>query len=215
MIFNIVLSATSITSEKESRTWPILLATSMDDWQILWGKAVGVFRRCTPIWFLLTGHILLFVLRRYIHPIAIIHLFMLISGLVVFLTGIGIYFSTALRRTTSSVVVYFTLLIAIWIVIPLLLGLFVSITRGKSEDFFEAYVSANPVVQATAIMYGAAGEQNAKRKLSDLDYNWLPSIRDQGIYSTTCVLLTNTLIYVSVGVLFAWRAKCRFRHSVF
>ena len=52
-IFTIVLSATSITSEKETRSWPILLATSMDDWHILLGKAIGVFRRCLPIWLLI------------------------------------------------------------------------------------------------------------------------------------------------------------------
>jgi ABC-2 type transport system permease protein len=214
MIFNIVLSATSITSEKESRAWPILLATSMNDWQILWGKAVGVFRRCLPIWFLLAGHILLFVSVRYIHPIAIFHVFMLIAGLVVFLTGVGLFFSTLLRRTTSSVVVNFALSTAIWIVIPILLGLFASITRDKG-DIFKAYVSANPVIQAATIMGGAAGEQNAKRKLSDLEYNWPPNIRVNGIYSTTGILSVTTLIYISAGVLFAWRAKCRFRHSIF
>ena len=215
MVFNIVLSATSITSEKESRSWPILLATSMDDWQILWGKAVGVFRRCLPIWCLLAGHILLFVSIRYIHPIAIVHLFMIIAGLVVFLTGVGIYFSTLLRRTTSAVVANFAFFTVIWIIIPLLLGLLMSITRDTSK-VFEAYVSANPVVQVTTIMSGEGGEPNAKMKLSDLEYNWPPSIRGNGeAYSTTRILLITTLMYISIGVLFAWRAKCRFRCNIF
>jgi ABC-type transport system involved in multi-copper enzyme maturation permease subunit len=214
MIFNIVLSATSITSEKESRSWPILLATSMDDWQILWGKAVGIFRRCLPIWFLLAGHVLLFVSIRYIHPIAIIHLFMIIAGLVVFLTGVGVYFSTLLRRTTSAVVANFAFFTVIWIIVPLLLGLLTSITHGKSK-VFEAYVSANPVVQVTTIMSGEGGEPNARMKLSRLEYTWPSSIRGKGIYSTTGILLITTLIYISGGVLFAWRAKCRFRRNVF
>jgi ABC-type transport system involved in multi-copper enzyme maturation permease subunit len=224
MIFNIVLSATSITSEKESRSWPILLATSMDDWQILWGKAVGVFRRCLPIWFLLAGHILLFVSVRYIHSIAIVHLFMIIAGLVVFLSGVGLYFSALLRRTTSAVVANFAFFTLIWIIIPVLLGLITSISPDKSE-VFEAYVSANPVVQVSIIMYGAGGDRNARMKLSDLDYNWplnirskrtySTSIRSERTYSTTGILLITTLIYISVGVLFAWRAKCRFRRNVF
>ncbi len=215
MIFNIVLSATSITSEKESRSWPILLATSMDDWQILWGKAVGVFRRCLPIWCLLAGHILLFVSIRYIHPIAIIHLFMIIAGLVVFLSGVGLYFSALLRRTTSSVVANFAFFTVIWIIVPVLLGLLTSIPPDKSE-VFEAYVSANPVLQTTAIMTGAGGDRNARMKLSDLDYDWPPSIRGKGgAYSTTGILLITNLIYTSVGLLFAWRAKCRFRRNVF
>jgi len=214
LIFNMVLSATSITSEKESRAWPILLATSMNDWQILLGKAVGVFRRCLPIWFLLAGHILLFVSVRYIHPIAIVHLFMLIVGLVVFLTGVGLYFSTRFKRTTSAVVANFTLAVVLWIVLPALLGLVASIARGRN-DVFEKYVSANPVIQAYTIMGGAGGQRNAETKLSGLEYNWPPSMHSEGIYSTTDILLVTTLIYISVGFLFAWRAKCLFRHNIF
>ncbi len=214
LIFNMVLSATSITSEKESRAWPILLATSMNDWQILLGKAVGVFRRCLPIWFLLAGHILLFVSVRYIHPIAIVHLFMLIAGLVVFLTGVGLYFSTRFKRTTSAVVANFTLAVVLWIVVPALLGLVASIARGRN-DVFEKYVSANPVIQAYTIMGGAGGQRNAETKLSKLEYNWPPSMHSEGTYSTTGILLVTTLIYVSVGFLFAWRAKCLFRHNIF
>ena len=214
LIFNMVLSATSITSEKESRAWPILLATSMNDWQILLGKAVGVFRRCLPIWFLLAGHILLFVSVRYIHPIAIVHLFMLIAGLVVFLTGVGLYFSMRFKRTTSAVVANFTLAVVLWIVVPALLGLVASITRGRN-DVFERYVSANPVIQAYTIMGGAGGQRNAETKLSGLEYKWPPSRHSEGIYSTTGILLVTTLIYISVGFLFAWRAKCLFRHNIF
>ena len=213
LIFNMVLSATSITSEKESRTWPILLATSMNDWQILLGKAVGVFRRCLPIWFLLAGHILLFVSVRYIHPIAIVHVFMLVAGIVVFLTGSGLYFSSRFKRTTSAVVANFALVVVLWVVVPALLGV-ATIARGGGE-VFEAYVSANPVIQASTIMGGAGGERNAKTKLSGLEYNWPPSIHSEGIYMTTCILLVTTLIYISAGLLFAWRAKCLFRHNIF
>ena len=217
MIFNMVLSATSITSEKESRAWPILLATSMNDWQILWGKAVGVFRRCLPIWFLLAGHILLFVSVRYIHPIAIVHMFMLIAGLVVFLTCVGIYFSILFKRTTSAVVANFALAVVLWIIVPALLGLVTSTISRDKVEVYEAYVSANPVVQASTIMAGAAGRRNAKMKLSRLEYSWPPSptIHGEKIQSTTAILMITTLIYISAGFLFAWRAKCRLRRNIF
>jgi ABC-type transport system involved in multi-copper enzyme maturation permease subunit len=215
MIFQMVLSATCITSEKESRAWPILLATSMNDWQILCGKAVGVFRRCLPIWLLLTGHILLFVSVRYIHPIAIVHMFMLIAGMVVFLTSVGIYFSTRFKRTTTAVVANFALAVVLWIIVPALLGLVTATISRDRVEVFEAYVSANPVVQATTIMGGAGGQDNAKTKLSRLDFNWLSGSHSEGIYSTTALLLVTTLIYISAGFLFAWRAKCRFRRNIF
>ena len=62
MLFTIVLPATSITTERESRSWPVLLATPLDDKDILLGKFVGALRRCLPAWLLLFGHIIAFSL---------------------------------------------------------------------------------------------------------------------------------------------------------
>ncbi len=214
LIANTVLSATTITSEKETRSWPILLATSMDDWQILIGKAVGVFRRCLPIWLLLVGHLFLFISVRYIHPIAAVHLAMLVAWIVVFLSGSGLYFSARLKRTTSAVVANFALALVLWAVIPLLLGLIASI-NGKA-DVLESYISTNPVTQAAVIMNGAGGSRNAEVDISRLNYDWPSSGRDRGnIRSTTIFLLITMLVYVSLGLLFAWRAKCRFRQNIF
>ena len=219
-IFNMVLSAATITSEKESRAWPILLATSMDDWHILLGKAVGVFRRCLPIWLLLAGHVGLFILVGYIHPIAAVHLLMLVTWLVVFISGSGLYFSSLFRRTTSAVVATFALAIVLWAVVPSLLGLTAVITEG--DDVFApvlAYarkqggVLANPAVQAVVIMNGAGGERNARTQLSSLEYDW--PYRRLEIGPTTIVLFVTMIIYIFAGLVFAWRAKCRFRRNIF
>jgi ABC-type transport system involved in multi-copper enzyme maturation permease subunit len=213
LITNIVLSATTITSEKETRSWPILLATSMDDWQILAGKAVGVFRRCLPIWLLLTGHLLLFISVRYIHPIAVVHLAILVTWIVMFLSGSGLYFSARLKRTTSAVVANFALALTLWAVIPLLLGLVSTISHD--DDVLEAYISTNPVIQAVVIMNGSGGSQNATSNLAHLDYEWPGGSDWNNIWSTTSVLLITMLVYISLGLLFAWRAKCRFRRNIF
>jgi len=218
LITNAVLSATTITSEKEARSWPILLATSLDDWQILLGKAVGVFRRCLPIWLFLAGHLVLFVSVRYIHPIAIVHLAMLVAWIVVFLSGSGLYFSARLKRTTSAVVANFCLALALWAIIPMLLGLASEITR--ESDVLEAYVSTNPVVQAIVIMEGAGGSENAWSNISDLDYDWPHDYDDSWLDwdkagGTSAFLLITMLAYISFGFLFAWRAKCRFRRNIF
>ncbi|MBW8038974.1 MAG: ABC transporter permease subunit [Planctomycetes bacterium] len=215
LITNIVLSATTITTEKETRSWPILLATSMSDWQILIGKAVGVFRRCLPIWLLLAGHLILFITVRYIHPIAVVHLAILVTWIVVFLSGSGLYFSARLKRTTSAVVANFALALTLWAVIPLLLGLVATITY--ESDILEAYILTNPVVQTVVIMDGAGGSHNATRNLSRLNYEWpSPSGSNwNSIRSTTSILFITMLIYMSMGLLFAWRAKCRFRRNIF
>lgn len=211
MIFHIVLSAVSITYEKESRAWPILLATSMDDWQILLSKAGAVFRRSAVIWLLLAGHVIIATVAGYVHPAVIIHLVMLVAWLAIFLTGAGLYFSSRLRRTTSAVVASFALALTLWAIIPVLLGMVSTFTHD--ESIVGAYLSANPIVQAGVIVQGAAISHSSYLGLSVLEYRW-PFI-NLGFASTTFVLLVISLVYISLGVLFGWRAKCRFRRNIF
>lgn len=212
-IYHMVLSATTITTEKESRSWPILLATSLDDWHILMGKAVGVFRRCLPIWLLLAGHVVIFVMIRYIHPLAIFLLLVFIPGYTIFLTGAGIYFSTCCRRTTSAVVAVFALAVVLWMIIPALMGLMAATNFG--ESFIERYIPTHPAVQVTVLMNGAAGRYNAHAGLSKLQFEWPPDGDNEGVWTTIRLLLTYMCIYISFGFLFAWRAKSRFRQKIF
>ncbi len=211
MVFHIVLSASSITSEKESRAWPILLATSMGDWQIFWGKAAAVSRRCLVVWLLAAGHVVLFVVVGYIHPIAIIHLFMIMVWVTVFLTSMGLYFSARFRRTTSAVVATFGFAAAIWIVAPAVGGLISAATRDR--DVVQACKFANPAVQVYVVMAAAGGRYNAHAGLANLKYDWLDE--EHNVESATVLMAAAMLIYVFFGLLFAWRAKCRFRVNVF
>jgi ABC-2 type transport system permease protein len=212
-IFNMVLSATCITSEKESSSWPILMATSMDDWYIVLGKAAGVFYKCLPIWLLFAGHVLIFVLIRYIHPIAIIQVPIFITGLSVFLTGLGLYCSACFKRTTWAVVSNFAFALVLWAVIPVVLVMFAVITR--KVQLAEFYVNANPLVQISVVMHGAGGISNAHTLLSGLRYDWPGSITNKSVASTTGILFLYMLFYVLAGLFFAWRAKCRFRRNIF
>ena len=211
-IFTMVLSATSITSEKETRSWPILLATSMDDWHILLGKAIGVFRRCLPIWLLMAGHISLFICIKYIHPVAILHIPIFITGLVVFLTGTGLYFSARFKRTTSAVIASFALALALWAVLPAVLGLVSVFTQDY--DAVRDLVSANPAAQITILMDGAGGKWNAQAGFSNLNFNW-PDSSWRKAWPTTGLVIIYMMIYTVSGVLLGWRAKCRFRRNVF
>ena len=212
-LFQMVHAATSITTEKESRAWPILLATSMDDWHILMGKAFGVLRRYLPIWLLLAGHVVVFVMVRYIHPAAIVYLLVFAAGHIVFLTGAGIYFSARCRRTTSAVVATFALTLLLWMILPALMGL--ATAANIAEDFTERYICAHPAVQVSVIMQGAGGQYNAHAELSKLEFEWPKREYNGGFWPTTKVLLIHTAIYFALGMSFAWRAKCRFRRKIF
>jgi len=216
-LINVVFSATRITTEKELQSWSLLLTTPLSDWEILLGKAVSAFRRCLPIWGLLAGHVIVFTLAGYIHPIAILHLLMLVAWLTCFITGAGLYFSARFARTTSAVVASFALVIGLWVIGPTLAGL-VGALGGKT-DLFAKYVWTHPALQTQLIVGAAAGSQNARMSLGSLDYNTVPVFGPGhgaiGVGTATCALLGVAAGYTLAGFLFFWRARRCLRRRVF
>ncbi|MGB2865074.1 MAG: ABC transporter permease subunit [Sedimentisphaerales bacterium] len=101
-----VFSAGGITIEKEARTWPVLLATPLEDKDIVRGQAIAAFRRNVP---LLLMYFILFSITYFkmagITSIPTIALNMLLSlaSSVLFVIGSGLYFGTRFRTTTTAV----------------------------------------------------------------------------------------------------------------
>ncbi len=203
VLFTMVLPATCITSEKESRAWPILLTTTVSNGHILWGKFLGSVRRCLAVWLLLGGHVIVFVLLGILHPIAIIQLGILVAWVVVFLCGTGLYFSTRFKRTTTAVIANMALAAGLWAIIPLLLALASAVARADS-GVLEVYLDMNPFVHAVVI--AAATARNG-----DLgNYDWIQGgIRDLG--SATFWILFTAAAYIGASLLFLWRAWARLR----
>jgi ABC-type transport system involved in multi-copper enzyme maturation permease subunit len=216
-LINIVFSATRITTEKESQAWPLLLTTPLSDWEILLGKAVSAFRRCLPIWGLLAGHVLLFTLAGYIHPVAVFHLLALVAWLTCFITGSGLYFSARFARTTSAVVASFALVVGLWVIGPILAGL-MGVMGGKN-DVLATYLWAHPAVQTQLIMTGATGSQNAGASWGSLRYATAAVFHsgreEMSVGRVTCILTALAAAYILAGLLFFWRAKCCLRRRIF
>jgi ABC-type transport system involved in multi-copper enzyme maturation permease subunit len=204
MLFNVVLPATAITSEKESRSWPLLLATTLDDGQILFGKFAGVVRRCLPAWAPLFGHLILFSFIGYTHPIAILQMAILAVWVIIFLTCTGLYFSARFKRTTTAVIMNFALVGFLWVLMPFLLPIIAEIMR-TSDDLAEFYLNTNPLVHAVVIGQAAC---------HPFHYDW-PGIREFEAFESTCWMLLWMLCYIMAGLLVAWFAKRRFRRNIF
>lgn len=96
-----IFPAACITSEKEARTWPLLLVTTLSGWQILFGKFVGVLRRSMFVWLLLLIYIGLFWQVGHVGSLALVQIAVIVAGSVVFLCGTGFYFSSRFRRTSA------------------------------------------------------------------------------------------------------------------
>ncbi|MBN1974476.1 MAG: hypothetical protein JW787_12630 [Sedimentisphaerales bacterium] len=206
-LFTIILTATGITTEKEARSWPILLMTTLDDRQILFGKYAGTLRRLIPVWILLFAHIVIFSLCMIINPLAVIQITILAIWIVTFLFCTGTYFGSCFKHTTTAVIVNFIFAAAIWIFIPLLLvmlGEFLHI--ADLRDFAEVYMDTNPFLHAVVIM-------SANTNTSSGNYGWIGF--SANAFLSTAWILACFAGYTFLGLVFAWRAKCRFRKNIF
>jgi len=95
-------AATSITSEKEAHTWPMLLTTSLGEKQIAFGKIIGSALRGWPFWLLLIAHVIVFSLAGCIPPAAILPLVLLVASSALLVSAVGVFFSSCFKRSSTS-----------------------------------------------------------------------------------------------------------------
>ena len=188
LIFAIDLAvgaAGAITKERETRTWPILLTTPLDDSEIIKGKAMGVFRRNLPLLApLLVLYPLMFLLDSSgakILPRAAGWIALSCCSLAsaaMLLLGVGLYFSARLKTTTAAVVATLAVYLA-------------------PKFLFCGFLSPLFVVSAgmMGVMTGRSGNSMA---LSLLLLSVAPAV-----------------VYVGIGLLFMRLAVRRVRRDVF
>ena len=95
-------ASTSITSEKEARSWPILLMTPMDAKEISMQKIIGSLMRAWPVWLLLVVHLFIFILFRVVSILVLIPLVPLVISSAFLFSSIGVLFSSVCKRSSTS-----------------------------------------------------------------------------------------------------------------
>ena len=202
-------SATCIAPEKQAQTWPALLCTPVSDWHILLGKAAGTLFRCLPVWLFLLGHVVVFTLLGFLHPILVLHVLLLIVWVGVFLTGMGVYFSTRNRHATTAVLMNAGMALLLWVLIPTGAGLLGEAFGDR--EIARGLMYANPVVQASVVTEGATMSDHGWEAPR---YDW-PDGGNRHWAATTLWVFATWAGYCLLGVLLAWRAKRLFRVNVF
>jgi ABC-type transport system involved in multi-copper enzyme maturation permease subunit len=104
-------AATSITSEKEAQTWPILLITPLTERQIVFGKIIGSCLGGWAFWFLLAAHVVVFSLAGCIPTAAILPLSLLVISSMLLVSTVGVFFSSCFKRSSISASVNLILLL--------------------------------------------------------------------------------------------------------
>ena len=142
-------AAGTITSEKESGTWDLILMTPLSGDRIVFGKFRAALCKTWPVWFLFLGHILLFVAMGVLHPILVLFITMPVLAAAPFVAAVGVLASARCRSTTRALVAAILALLLFWGVIPIMLS---AVTPGGIAIIF------HPVHQVWSWANIAAGD---------------------------------------------------------
>jgi ABC-type transport system involved in multi-copper enzyme maturation permease subunit len=204
MITTAVFAATSIASEKESRSLEMLLTTPLSDWHVLAAFVVETLRRSAAVWAIVAAHILLFTVFLVIHPIGLLNVAMICAGAFSLLTGTGLYFSCHFRRPSQAVVMNLAAAAGLWLILPSLLAM--GGAYGAWDGTAEWLSTFNPVVQAGIIVSEATGD-------GPMEFDW--PLGSMGPGETTLAVLGSMLLHMAIGAFLIWRAKLKLRRKLF
>ena len=206
LLLSMVRAAGCITAEKEARTFPILLTSTLNERQIINGKWFGALRRSLPVWLLLAGHLLIFIFAGWIHPIALLHVSIIAVGSAMMLTASGIFFSACFKRSVTAVLFNLGFAVILWLITPA--------TGFGFCCFFGGFlVLTNPMVLAGVAMSAAAGAQNAGLPLTQLEYPFVYG--EIGFYVMNVGLFVALALYVGLSIMFLRLAEGRLRKNIF
>jgi ABC-type transport system involved in multi-copper enzyme maturation permease subunit len=202
VLLTITASANVISTERESRTWPLLLLTPLTDREILLGKFVGVLRRCGPVWLVLLAYVAGFTYGGCFHPLAIAQVAMITLSTLLFLSATGFYFGSRFRRTTEAVTANLVLAGVLWCVSPILGAAAESGLKGAWNGGESVAYTFIPFAQAFALVATTLDGYYG-------DVGWFGHSLNAG--EVTKLLLVSMVGYLVVALLFAWRAVRGFR----
>jgi len=205
ILFTITSSATVMSVERESRTWPVLLMTPLTDREILIGKFVGVLRRCGPIWLSLLAYVAAFTWARCFHPMAIVHVLLISLTFLAFLSATGFYLGTRFHRTGEAVTANLVLAGALWVIPPILGVLIDGVLSERWSGGASVAFAMVPFGQALAMV------------MTTLDgyvtHLWWFGNR-LNASEIAVLMLASAAGYALASLGFAWRAVRGFRRRV-
>jgi ABC-type transport system involved in multi-copper enzyme maturation permease subunit len=204
VLFTVSTSATLISTERESRTWPLLLVSPLHDRDILIGKSVGVLRRCGPVWLPLFAYVAAFAYADCFHGWAVIQTALIIVSALVFLTATGFYFGSRLDRTTEAVTANLMLAGVVWCVLPLI-GHWAAVIRGSWDD--GQFFAGVPFVQVLQLMRTTLEGADGYYYLHRYGYR-------MNALNVTVSMLVSTLVHTGIALLFLVMAVRAFRRRI-
>jgi len=194
VLFTISIPAAILCNERESRTWPLLLASPLTDRDLLIGKFAGVLRRCGPIWLPLFAYVAAFAMAGGFRSVAVVHVILIMASVIVFLSATGFYFGSRFNRTAEAVTANLITAGVVWLIGPLAAQILID---ANSTECFAGvpFVQAFILVATTLV-----GEERPVRGLAAGE--------------ATLVTLACLMGYLLAAGVFLWRAVRVFRRNI-
>jgi len=138
LLHTATVSASSITSEKEARTWSILLTTPLDQRQVVAQKIIASALRVAPVWLLLASHVLVFTVLGFIHPVVVLPLALFVVTSALLVSAGGVLFSSCFRRTstaaTFTLIAFFLFTLPFFMVSPFFVAMMIMTVGSRGFD---------------------------------------------------------------------------------
>ncbi len=153
-----MLSATSISGEKQARTWPILLTIPFDDSRIVNAKIKAILHRTALYWMIIAADVLVFTTVTVLHPLSLIGVAIAVAPTVILLLGVGLYFGMRLKTATGAIAATFAIILAIWFMCPCISSFgplpMIAMTVGTDNESMLVFLGIGAI---PALIYGIAG----------------------------------------------------------
>ncbi|MCF7669379.1 MAG: ABC transporter permease subunit [Verrucomicrobia bacterium] len=206
-----VVSAISLTTEKEKQCMPLLLTTLITDMNIIKGKIIGCLRRSIVIWSLLYAHLIIFIYGGIIHIIALPLMSIVIIWTLAFTISLGIYLSTIYKKSTTAIMSCIFIIAVLW------LAPRIATQYARNIDHRNYIVAIckimNPIDQTIQIMGKTSGKNNVEKDINNI-LNDPPKNGIHTFKTTIYIILLISVIYMIVSVLQTWKAMNNIRKKI-
>jgi hypothetical protein len=205
VLITMIVPASVMSAERESRAWPVLLLTPLTDQEILLGKFVGVVRRCGAVWLLLLAYVAGFAYAGFFHPLAIVQMTAVIGAILSLLAATGFYFGLRLRRTTEAVTANLLLAGLLWCVPLLLVGAVAHWISSRGHWASSVALILVPFAQVSSMMNTTLeGRADA--------IPWFH--QSLSFWEFTRLMLVSMLGHMLLALLFTWRTVRGLRRRI-
>lgn len=190
-----VQSTSGIGAEREARTLPVLLATPMTSWEVLFGKFLGTARRNWLVLTIIQAHLLVAVIAQAVHPVAIVLVPAVLMGPILFLNGTGLLLGTVLKRSVTASTLNLLLALCVWLFSwfgMAMLG--VAGLHQLSEGLADLNFKINPVALVVSSLAGTVADPTPDmRFMTGVDGE-----KSAGVFFI--IVFFNLIVYSAAGV---------------